>query len=102
MEAVNCRLLQCFTHVYREDKYVFLVVKALRRQENVVSQPVIDTVLALQSYILAIRPMIYGLPVLRHEHPYFVEVPTGVATEIDEELSGQTVLLKCDWNLAFL
>ena len=50
------------------------------------SKSIINKVLNLKAYILAVHLIIYNLPTLKPRYPYFIEVTKGVATEINKDL----------------
>lgn len=85
---------------------MFLVIREYQKQTNVVSEPVVESILNLPVYQLAGRPRIVGLSALEHgnEH-YFIEVPRGVAREgelDDDDLVDQTMLLEVNWGLSYM
>ena len=91
----KAQLLQCFSHVYRNRKYAFLIVQTLtelRDEDN----PVVDTVLDLPVYKRQDTQYVYGLPALHHEPLYMIDVPN------QPDWPDEPHVLECTWGVAYL
>lgn len=99
------RLLQCFTHVYRQRRYSFFIVQHMKAEQDSQGRQIKDNVLGLDLWSACPQYIVYGLPALKDIRPYFIQVSDGPwlhEADIQGGVEDRDFLLKCDWNLSYL
>ena len=101
--GVKGKLIQCFTHQYRQKTYAFLVVYLMRELRNGhvgimenADATVVDSVLGLPVYWRREKQWVFGLPAVSLESLYMVSVPNEV------DWPDKPHVLDCTWGVDYL